>query len=47
MNEHNVTGVFLIQKQGNNWARVELPKPTDIQGECKRIEEPTKQLEKK
>ena len=33
MNEHKVTGAFLMQKRGNEWARVEIPKPTDIQGE--------------
>ena len=30
MNEHKVTKPFLLQKQGDKWVRIEIPRPTDI-----------------
>lgn len=37
MNEHKVTGAFPMQKRGNEWVRVEIPRATDIDAQPIRI----------
>lgn len=46
MNEHKVTKPFLLQKQGKEWVRIEIPRQTDIDVVAKVVTE-TKMLEKK
>ena len=46
MNEHKATKPFLLQKQGREWVRIEIPRQTDIDVVAKSVTE-TKLLEKK
>lgn len=31
MNEHKAIKPFIMQKQGNEWVRIEIPRQTDIE----------------